>query len=65
MGDYYMRHDNYLITPFQKAKMREKLTVEDKARLIKDNLIQYGVVVGIVEKMSESLEVLQHLIDGK
>jgi len=39
--------------------------LKTKPRVIKDNLIQYGVVVGIVEKMSESLEVLQHLIDGK
>ena len=38
--------------------------MEEKVERIKKNILAYNVTVGIVERMSESMEMLQYLLDG-
>lgn len=60
----YLDNSNYIITPAQTAKLRNvTLTYEDRANLMMQNLKENKVLVGIVEHMSESLEMLQYLVD--
>jgi len=40
------------------------LTIEHRINLVLSNIIDYKVIVGIVEHMDESLEILKYVIDG-
>jgi hypothetical protein len=67
-GKYYERYTSYLITPQQRYSLAEKnisLSMHYRVNLTLHNLIQYNVIVGIVERMSESLEVLQYVMDSQ
>jgi len=60
----YLDASSYLITPAQRLEYRNvTLTSEDKANLMIRNLKENKVLFGIVERMSESLEMLQHVVD--
>lgn len=60
----YLDNSNYIITPAQEANLQNvTLTPEERANLMIRNLKENKVLFGIVERMSESLEVLQHVID--
>jgi len=60
----YLLDVKYMIAPNQWAASRNKtLTPEETANLIIQNLKDNNVLVGIVERMPESLEMLQHVID--
>jgi hypothetical protein len=60
-GSYYLGCDKYLITPEQKEL---PLTLDERVQLVRTNLLSYRCLVGIVERMSSSLYLLQHVIDG-
>lgn len=63
---YYEKSTSYLITPTQNAvfdKYGFGLSHLESAGLAMTNLISKNVLIGIVERMSESLEMLQYLID--
>jgi len=65
-NNFYDKSSSYLITPAQKAvfdKYGFGLSNEESASLAMANLVQKNALVGIVERMSESLEMLQHIID--
>ena len=67
-GKYYERYTSYLITPQQRYSLAEKnisLSMHYRVNLTLHNLIQYNVIIGIVERMSESLEVLQYVMDSQ
>lgn len=60
----YLDNSNYIITPAQQAKYwNTTLSTEDRAKLVIQNMIENKFLVGIVERMSESLEMLQYLVD--
>ena len=66
-GLYFEGYYKYLITPFQKEELRQfnrTLTIIEKVQLMQKNLIDYNVICGITERMPESLEILNHLIDA-
>ena len=58
-------YSNYLLTPEQQEfAKKSNLTVSEKIELAKENLRHYNVVIGIVERMDDSLKMLQHLVDA-
>jgi len=61
-GRYSFNYASYMITPFQRELNISKIS---KVKLIMDNILQYNVVIGMVDRMSESLQLLHHLIDSK
>lgn len=64
-GDYLSDIAN-MMTPVQRAEFRKKnitLSHEEGANLMIQNLKEKNILVGIVERMSESLEMLQHVLD--
>ena len=66
-GEYYERYTSYLITPQQRHLFAEKnisLSMHHRVNLTLHNLVQYNVIIGIVERMSESLEVLHYVMDA-
>jgi hypothetical protein len=76
-GEYWMRVSNYLLTPLQQQQAATTTTTnrrsnsssssmssdEYKTQLILNNLVHYNVIVGIVEDMSQSMTLLQHILD--
>jgi len=60
-GVYGQGYSPYLLSPEQK---RMNLTIEHRINLVLSNIIDYKVIVGIVEHMDESLEILKYVIDG-
>ena len=66
-GLYFEKFSNHLITPQQRAwanQERIMWTTERRVNLTKSNLIHNRVIVGILERLSESLDMLQHVLDG-
>ena len=39
------------------------MTIDEKLEVLKKNVVDYNVVVGVVERMGDSLELIQHVID--
>jgi Sulfotransferase family len=72
---YHDGYASYLLTPRQKhiiSRLHKggiKNTTEDSIKhsmdVIKSNLLEMRVMVGIVEQMTSSLALLRHLIDGR
>ena len=65
-GKYLDRTSNHFMTPDQKWWVddeRIEWTHERRANLTMKNLVDFGVMVGLVERFPESLELLQYLID--
>eukprot|EP00934_Nitzschia_sp_Nitz4_P006423 Nitzschia sp. Nitz4//scaffold247_size31676//11422//13657//NITZ4_007928-RA/size31676-processed-gene-0.33-mRNA-1//1//CDS//3329543949//6413//frame0 len=61
---YHQKYGDYLLTPTQLQTCHDqKCSVKEKADLIKKNLLDYNVTVGIVEKMKESMDVLHHVME--
>jgi len=60
-GSYFLKTANYLLTPFQKNL---ELDISAEAELIMKNIINYGILIGMVDRMSESLELLHYIIDN-
>lgn len=66
-GEYYERYSSYLITPQQVAFLQNNhthLSMQRRVSLSLQNLVDNNVIVGIVERMPESLEVIRHMIDA-
>jgi hypothetical protein len=77
-GQQKVYHDgylSYLLTPRQKQEIGRKhkggiknttaSTIKHNMALIKSNLLELCVMVGMVENMTSSLALLRHLIDGR
>jgi hypothetical protein len=63
---YYEKYSSYLITPEQKYQLISKgvvLNREQRVNLTMINLLEANVLVGIVERMPESLELMKHTMD--
>jgi len=56
-----MKYNSYFTSPF---RVEQTLSMEEKVDIIKKNILAYNVTIGIVERMSESMEILQYLLDG-
>jgi hypothetical protein len=57
----YEKYSSYLLTSAQKAK---DLDEDDKVKAMQSNLASMNVVVGIVERMEASYQLLQLVLDG-
>jgi len=65
-GEYQAKYGEYFITPRQKKEYAQQggtLTAEELSVEQMANLLEYNVVVGATERMSDSLHLLQSLID--
>ena len=65
-GEYQAKYGEYFITPRQKKEYAQRevtLTAEESAVEQMANLLEYSVIVGATERMSDSLHLLQSLID--
>ena len=62
-GLYNDGYSQYLLTPEQQANATS-LSLPERMQLIKNNLCEYKVVIGIVERMEDSLLMMQHLVDA-
>ena len=63
-NETYNGYENYLLTPKQKDDIvNHDLSEDDKVRLIQGNILNMNVLVGVVEHMSQSLEMIQSIID--
>jgi len=61
---YYQGYSLYLITPFQKEFETRNMSVTSKTELMMNNLLKYDVVIGMVDRMPESLKILHHVLDS-
>ena len=61
-GSYYFGIDKYLTSPEQKGLTR---SMEERVEIVRHNLLSYNCIVGVVERMRDSLSLIQHVIDGK
>lgn len=65
-GEYQAKYGEYFITPRQKKEYTRRgvtLTAEESSVEQMANLLEYNVIVGATERMSDSLHLLQSLID--
>lgn len=65
---YHETYSNYLVTPAQKTIVgRDRLhwTLERRVNLTMANLVNRSVVVGLTDRMLESLSLVQYLIDAE
>jgi hypothetical protein len=72
---YQDGYSSYLLTPRQKREIGKRhqggiknttaSTIQHNMALIKSNLLEMNVMIGIVEQMTSSLALLRHLIDGR
>eukprot|EP00588_Corethron_pennatum_P008265 CAMPEP_0194285284 /NCGR_PEP_ID=MMETSP0169-20130528/29839_1 /TAXON_ID=218684 /ORGANISM="Corethron pennatum, Strain L29A3" /LENGTH=435 /DNA_ID=CAMNT_0039031373 /DNA_START=257 /DNA_END=1564 /DNA_ORIENTATION=+ len=72
-GKYHVKYAEYLKTPWQfEGKLLKSRDIkwvnmgkeaEELAGLIIKNLVAYNVIIGITERMPDTLEVLQHVMD--
>ena len=60
-GKYRESYAAYLLTPWDKDK--KPPTAQDRTERVLQNLVQYPTVIGIVEQMDSSLELILHVID--
>jgi len=66
-GLYHERYSKLLITPEQKAWVQQERVIwthERRVNLTLSNIVKHKIVVGIVERLPESLVMLQYLLDG-
>lgn len=71
-GTYYEGYSAYLLSPEQKSlvyakhtgKGKKKPPLEYRIQLILQNMIDYHILIAIVENMSSSLELMLHVVDG-
>jgi hypothetical protein len=67
---YREGYSAYLLTPQQKQRFygahssRRSSTIEERTRQILSNLEHENILVGLVERMSESLELIQYVLDS-
>ena len=63
-GEHYNAYISYLTTPKEKELgKKNKHSQEQWVQIIKKNIIDMHTVVGVVESMSESVELIQSIID--
>ena len=59
-GRYYDGYSPYLLTPEQKVN---KPRMQDKVALVQQNLVEFPVLIGVTERMSDSLDLLRYVIN--
>ena len=67
-GEHQERLSNFLITPEQRYWAEQESVqwnLDRQVNLSKSNLVQNNVVVGILERLRQSLQLVQHVIDGE
>jgi len=68
-GGYSDGYSKYLLTPLQMEQFSTeggtKPNIETRTELILKNIVFYNVTIGVVERMSESLEILHYLMDSQ
>lgn len=52
----------YLMTPAQKAG--QNITLAEKQNLMKSNLVDFPVIVGVIERMADSLNLIRYAINS-
>lgn len=63
-GQYDETYKYYLLTPEQhRFSIRRAWNYETKTKLMKENLVKYNVTMGVVESMTESLDLIQYRLD--
>jgi hypothetical protein len=65
-GRYLVHYSNYLISPQQKAWVEDHSvfwTPERRVNLTLRNLASQNVIVGLVERMADSIKLLSHILD--
>ena len=63
--EHYNSYVRYLTTPAQKARQANEATSDEmKVEQIRSNMIRHGVLVGLVERMGDSIALLQSVIDA-
>jgi hypothetical protein len=66
-GKYYENYSPYIITPEQQAFIQDNnisITTERRVNLSMRNLVENNVIIGIVERMSESFEIMRYVMDA-
>jgi len=63
-GKYYNGYRAYCLTPFQEKYKLGKMDVISTTELMMQNLIDYNVILGMVDQMPQSLEILHHELDS-
>ena len=69
-NDYWDRSLNYLLTPTQAEEFESKTVTQShndklaqaRAMLAINNLVKYNVIVGMTERMYESMQILKHIL---
>jgi len=69
---YEVKYKTYLETPWQKESRHRRLKNNDRdedyamsgAMTVMRNLVDYRTIIGRTENFSDSLEILQHVVDG-
>ncbi|KAI2509607.1 hypothetical protein MHU86_4726 [Fragilaria crotonensis] len=65
-GKYHNTYATYLITPQQRRELSERqATIQDRTTQALRNMMEYPIIICIVERMSDSLELLQYVMDSK
>ena len=61
---FHSKYATYLLTPqqYQQAQ-KQNWTMSHQVQVMKQNLIDYNVTIGVVEEMTRSMELIQQLID--
>ena len=61
-NEYYNTYPRYLTTPAQKTHSINQ-SHEELVSVVERNLVQYNVMIGIVERMGDSLALIQSIVD--
>jgi hypothetical protein len=65
---YYQGYYKYLLTPNQVEYISEnklKMTAESRSNLIRNNLLHFNVLIGVVEFMDETLQMMHYMLDAE
>jgi len=65
-GNYHEKYSNYLISPDQKewaAKEGVEWNAERRVNLTLSNIVQNQAVIGLIERIPESFQLLQYVLD--
>jgi hypothetical protein len=65
---YYQGYYTYLLTPNQVEYISENkvnMTAESSSNLIRNNLLHFNVLIGVVERMDETLQMMHYMLDAE
>jgi len=72
INKYEVKYGSYLITPWQKESKHRRLKNNERdedyaissAMTVMQNLVDYRTIIGRTENFSDSLKIMQHVVDG-